>query len=142
MAFEEILPYLTIVAFFITTATLFYKLGQWNKNLENSLNTISTKLDNVSNSIDRVPEQFWSKFIDAYRMLGMVKSEGNPKRTRKDILLEKAQNRMISYEESLELKDMLEKEARKAQQAGNFLEFLVILGILIFLGLLIASLFE
>lgn len=75
-------------------------------------------------------------------MLGMVTSEGNPNRTSKDILLDKAQNRVISYEESLELKDMLETEARKAQQAGDFIKFAIILGILIFIGLLIASLRE
>ncbi|MEM2912408.1 MAG: hypothetical protein QW146_07885 [Candidatus Bathyarchaeia archaeon] len=145
MAFEEILTYiplLTIVAFIITIALLFYRLGQWTKNLENSLKDISTKLDNVSKGIDKVPEQFWSKFIDAYRMLGMVKSKGNPSRSRKDILLEKAKNRTISYEESLELKDMLEREAKQAQAVGDFFAFLIIMGILLFLGAIIADLFK
>ena len=145
MAFEEILQYtpiLTFIAFIISIALIFYRLGQWTKNFGNDLNNISTKLDNVSNSIDKAPEQFWSKFIDAYRMLGMIQNKGNPQRSRKDILLEKAQKYAITYDESLELKDMLEKEAKQSQASGNFFAFLIIMGVLIFLGAIIADLFK
>lgn len=85
-----------------------------------------------------MPEQVWSKFIDAYRMLGMVVGKGNPHRSRKDILLEKAQNRTITHQENVELTNILEREAKQAQTGGDFLKLLIIMGILIFL----ASLFS
>jgi len=49
--------------------------------------------------------------------------------------------RTLTYAESLELKDILEKEAKNAQTVGDFFKFLIIMGILIFLGSLIADLF-
>ena len=61
--------------------------------------------------------------------------------SRKYELLEKAKNRTITYEESIELKNILEQEARNAQAIGDFFKFLIILGILIFLGSLVAELF-
>jgi hypothetical protein len=61
--------------------------------------------------------------------------------SRKDMLLEKAKNRAITQEESIELRNMLEQEARNAQAVGDFVKFLVIMGILVFLGALIADLF-
>jgi len=61
--------------------------------------------------------------------------------SRKDELLAKAKNRTITYAESMELKRILEQEAKNAQAIGDFFKFLVIMGILIFLGSLIAELF-
>jgi len=61
--------------------------------------------------------------------------------TSKTELLEKAKNRTITQEESIELRNMLEQEARNAQAVGDFVKFLVIMGILVFLGVLIADLF-
>jgi len=61
--------------------------------------------------------------------------------SRKDMLLEKAKNRTITYDESMELQNMLQQEARNAQAVGDFFRFLIIMGILIFLGALIADLF-
>lgn len=61
--------------------------------------------------------------------------------SRRDELLEKAQNRTITYEESIALKSILEQEARNAQAVGDFLRFLAIMGILLFLGALIGELF-
>lgn len=61
--------------------------------------------------------------------------------SRKDELLGKAKNRNITYEESIELKNILEQEARNAQAIGDFLTFLAIMGIIVFLGLLIGELF-
>lgn len=61
--------------------------------------------------------------------------------SRKDMLLEKAKNRTISQEESIELRSILEQEARNAQAVGDFVTFLVIMGILVFLGVLVADLF-
>ena len=58
--------------------------------------------------------------------------------SRKFELLEKAKNRTITQEENDELTKMLEQEARNAQAVGDFLKFLFIMGILLFL----ASLFE
>jgi len=61
--------------------------------------------------------------------------------SRKDELLEKAKRRTITYQESMELKNILEQEARNAQAIGDFFKFLVIMGILMFLAALIAELF-
>jgi len=60
--------------------------------------------------------------------------------SRKHELLEKAKRRTITYQESIELKSILEQEARNAQAIGDFFKFLVIMGVLIFLGALIAEL--
>lgn len=60
--------------------------------------------------------------------------------SRKDYLLEKAKNRTIAYEEGIELRNMLEQEARNAQAVGDFFRFLIIMGILAFLASLIAEL--
>jgi len=42
------------------------------------------------------------------------------------MLLEKAKNRTITYDESIELQNMLQQEARNAQAAGDF-KFLIIM---------------
>lgn len=61
--------------------------------------------------------------------------------SRKDMLLEKAKNRTITREESIELQNMLEQEARNAKAVGDFLGFLVIMGLLLFLAALAKELF-
>lgn len=61
--------------------------------------------------------------------------------SRKDMLLDKAKNRTITQEESIELRNILEQEARNAQAVGDFVKFLIIMGVLVFLGALIAELF-
>jgi len=61
--------------------------------------------------------------------------------TSKAELLAKAKNRTITYEESMELKNILEQEAKNAQAIGDFVKFLVTMGVLIFLASLIADLF-
>ena len=61
--------------------------------------------------------------------------------SRKDMLLEKAKNRTITQQEGIELRNMLEQEARNAQAVGDFVKFLVIIGVLVFLGALITELF-
>ena len=144
MALEGILPYLpilTVISFVITIALLVYKLGRWIEKLENSLNSISEKMDNVSHSIDKVPQQVWQKYIEATQILGMGR-KGNPHKTRTEILFDKAMNKTISKEEALELRDMLVKEAQKAQKSGDVIELLMILGILMSLGFIMASLFK
>lgn len=60
--------------------------------------------------------------------------------SRKHELLQKAKNRTVTYEESIELRNILEQEARNAQAIGDFFRFLVIMGILIFLAALITEL--
>ena len=62
--------------------------------------------------------------------------------SRKEELLRKAKSRTITYEESVELRNVLEQEARNAQAVGDFFKFLVIMGILIFLGALMVELFR
>jgi len=141
MAFEEILPflpYLSILAFIITLLLIVYRMGRWTKNIEKDLEDISKKLDNLVPKIEKMPEEFFRKFIDVYMLTYLKK--GNPSITRKEELLRKANNRTITYEETLELKGILEKEAKNAQAIGDFFKFLVIMGILIFLGALMAEL--
>jgi len=142
MVFEEILPFLPhleFLAFIITLVLIFYGIGRWTKNIEKDLESISQKLDNLAPKIEKMPEEFWRKFIDVYMLTYLKK--GNPSITRKEELLRKANSRTITYEESLELKGILEKEAKNAQAIGDFFQFLIIMGILIFLGSLIADSF-
>jgi len=140
MILEEVLPYLGLLGFIISISVLIYKLGKWTEKMETSLGNVSKGINATSEKIDKIPENFWVKFIDAYKLLAVMKS--NPKKTRKEELLDKAKNRTISYEESLELKDILESEAKQAQASGDFFKFLIIMGILIFLGAIIADLFK
>lgn len=61
--------------------------------------------------------------------------------SRKDMLLEKAKNRTITHEESIELQNVLEQEARNAKAVGDFIGFLLTIGLLLFLAALIKELF-
>jgi hypothetical protein len=61
--------------------------------------------------------------------------------SRKGTLLEKAKNRTITHEESIELQGILEQEARNAKAVGDFMGFLIIVGLLLFLGALVKELF-
>ncbi len=62
--------------------------------------------------------------------------------SRKDMLLEKARNRTITQAESDELRSILEQEARNAKQVGDFIGFLIIMGLLLFLAALMEDLFK
>jgi hypothetical protein len=61
--------------------------------------------------------------------------------SRKDMLLEKARNRTITEAENGELRSILEQEARNAKAVGDFIGFLVIMGLLLFLAALAKDLF-
>jgi len=61
--------------------------------------------------------------------------------SRKDMLLEKARNRTITQVESDELRSVLEQEARNAKAVGDFIGFLIIMGLLLFLAGLMKDLF-
>jgi hypothetical protein len=61
--------------------------------------------------------------------------------SRKDMLLEKARNRTITQQESIELQNILQEEARNAQAVNDILGFLVIMGLLLFLAALMKELF-
>jgi len=62
-------------------------------------------------------------------------------KSRKDILLEKARNRTITQAESKELREILEQEAKNAKAVGDIIGFFVIMGLILFLGALVAELF-
>jgi hypothetical protein len=57
------------------------------------------------------------------------------------MLLEKARSRTITEAESKELTRILEEEARIAKSNGDVLGAIIILGLLAFLGALVAELF-
>lgn len=61
--------------------------------------------------------------------------------SRKDDLLEKARNRTITYEESNELRNILEQEAKNAKAVGDLIGFFIIMGLILFLGALVTDLF-
>lgn len=61
--------------------------------------------------------------------------------SRKDMLLEKAKNRTITQAESNELCSIFEQEARNAQAVGDFIGFLVTMGVILFLAALTKDLF-
>ena len=62
--------------------------------------------------------------------------------SRKDVLLEKARNRTITQAESIELRNTLEQEARNAKAVGDFIGFLIIMGLLLLLAALAKELFS
>lgn len=57
------------------------------------------------------------------------------------MLLEKARNRTITQEESIELQNILQQEARNANAVGDLIGFFIIMGLLLFLAALIKELF-
>lgn len=97
---------------------------------------IPAKLDNLSQKMDDVPDKFWDKFIDAYRLVKEVPH--NP--DRKTVLLNKLKSKTISKDEALELKDIMSEEAKQAQATGNFILAMVILGVIVAIGIALASL--
>ena len=81
MGLEEILPYLTIISLFIGVGIIIYQVGRWRQKTETDKEEIKKKLNAISEKIEKIPEDFWSKFIDAYEMLEKMKAE--PQKTKK-----------------------------------------------------------
>jgi len=86
MTFEGILPYVEIISFLIATFVMVYEFGKWRQKTETDREETKKILDEISKKIDRIPEDFWAKFIDAYKMLEKVKKdpEATKKRRPKD----------------------------------------------------------
>mgnify|MGYP001056118972 CR=1 FL=1 len=75
------LPYLTIISFFIGIGIIIYQVGRWRQKTETDKEEIKKKLNIISEKIEKIPEDFWSKFIDAYEMLEKTKEK--PRTTKK-----------------------------------------------------------
>lgn len=85
MAFEEILPilpYVGILSLLIALGIIVYHFGKWRQKTESDREEMRKMLDAVSKKVDRIPDDFWAKFIDAYKLLEKVKEE-NPEVTKK-----------------------------------------------------------
>ena len=82
MSLDEILPYLTIISFFIAIAIIIYQVGKWRQKTETDKEEIKKKLDTISEKIEKIPEDALSKFIDAYKMLEKMKE--TPQTTKKE----------------------------------------------------------
>lgn len=84
MAFEEILPILPYVGFFsllIALGIIVYHFGKWRQKTESDREEMRKMLDTVSKKVDRIPEDFWAKSIDAYKMLEKMRED--PEATKK-----------------------------------------------------------
>lgn len=82
MNLGEILPYLTIISFFIGIAIIIYQVGRWRQKTETDKEEIKKKLDTISEKIEKIPDDAFSKFIDAYKMLEKMKEK--PLKTKKE----------------------------------------------------------
>lgn len=75
MSLEETLPYLTIISFIIGIGIVIYQIGRWRQKTETDKEEIKKTLNAISEKIEKVPTDFWSKFIDAYEMLEKMKEK-------------------------------------------------------------------
>ena len=82
MTLEDILPYLSIISFIITIVVLVYQFGKWRQKTETEKEETKKALDAILGKMDKIPDDFWAKFIDAYKLLEKVKEE-NPEVTKK-----------------------------------------------------------
>jgi len=101
------------------------------------LKNIDTTLGDVKNSIAQMPMSFWKSFIDVY--LSMQKSASNPVPDRKIELLQKLRAGTIIPQESLELKDIMEQEAKAAQASQDLFRLILIIGIIIVIAMMLSE---
>ena len=73
---------------------------------------MSKNINSISEKIDKLLGDFFAKFVDALKFWEMGKAKSNP--GRKEELLGKARKRTITYQESLELREILQREAEAA----------------------------
>ncbi len=134
---------LAIIGLLVTLILyLANKMDKLGDKLAGKIDEIPDKLDELGDKlakkIDEVPDKFWGRFIDAYKL--MMETKKNPgSEERKKMLLEKLKARTISREEAVELSEVLKKEAEEREKQGDFLGFLIIVGILILLASLLSK---
>jgi len=120
--------YLTIflpVTFFIAGILIYY------------LRNIDKSIHQIDKSIGQIPEEFWRKFIDGYLLL--QKSSSNPNPDRKIELLQKLKARTITPQESLELRNIMEQEAKAAQASQDLFRLILIIGIIIVIAMMLSE---
>ena len=69
------LPYLTIISFFIGIAIVVYQFGRWRQKTETDKEEIKKKLNNISEKIEKLPQDLFSKSIDMYEILEKMKEK-------------------------------------------------------------------
>ena len=126
--------------------TLILRIGDKTDRLGDKIDNMGDKLgdkidsigDKIGNKIDTLPSKFFDSFINAYEAMHKIRS--NPVNNRKAELLEKLKRREISYEECLELQEMLEEELKEARDKNDLLNEFIILGLISLLGAVMALL--
>ena len=125
---EIIIP---TAAVLITGAYGVYRIGRWTKGVEG-------KLERVEESTKALILIHTKELVDFYIKSWGSMHKSNPS-TEKDILLRKLRDGTISREESLRLKQILEKERIAALAAGAILTALAIGGLLLLLAILLGE---
>lgn len=69
------LPYLTIISFFIGIAIVVYQFGRWRQKTETDKEEIKEKLNKISEKIEKLPQDLFSKSIDMYEILEKMKEK-------------------------------------------------------------------
>ncbi len=105
------------------TSTIKGELADFKVEVTKELKDFGTRLERLKTFERSVAEQSSSGLMD----------KPNPPISRKNELLEKWNNQTLSYEESLELKVILEQQARQADQATRALIVIALLGLGLYL---------
>jgi len=94
-------------------------------------------LRNIDKSVTQMPMTFWKSFIDVY--LSTQRSPSNPVPDRKIELLQKLKAGTITPQESLELRNIMEQEAKAAQASQDFFRLILIIGIIIVIAMMLSE---
>jgi hypothetical protein len=80
--YEEIFPILTLISFIIGISVIVYQFGKWRQKNDAEREELKTKINLISERIEKIPAEFWSKFIDAYEMLEKFDDQQKNKKER------------------------------------------------------------
>ena len=94
-------------------------------------------LRNIDKSVTQDPARAWRPFIDLY--LATQKGSSNPDPNRKVELLQKLKAGTITPQESLELKEIMEQEAKAAQASQDLFKLILIIGIIIVIAMMLSE---
>lgn len=83
MTFEEFLPYVGIVSLLIALGVIIYHFGKWRQKTESDREEVKNALDAISKKLDKIPDDFWAKFVDAYKLLEKMREDSETTRKRR-----------------------------------------------------------
>lgn len=123
------------IAVVIPILIAFWAIRPWIQNaikagLSDFKQEVTKSLDNINSRIDKF--QPFERSLESRAHEGL-KDKPNPPTTRKNDLLDKWHDQTMTYEESIELKTILEQESNNANEATKALIIIALIGIGLYL---------